>query len=176
MTRFHTDQEQFWAGDFGDSYVERNKSNKLLASNINFFAKALKSADKFEKCIEFGANIGMNIQALKKLFPDLEYYAIEINKKASKVLSNIISSENIFENSILNIFYKNFSLKEVAKVIKRRFKILFNLNIDIEIEKLTNKKKFLISKDPNVKLTPTDEKIYFEIDQILMNLKKKFNK
>ena len=102
LTRFHTDQEQFWAGDFGDYYVERNKSKQLLASNINFFTKALKSADSFEKCIEFGANIGMNIQALKKLFPDLDYYAIEINKKASKVLSNIISSENIFENSIFN--------------------------------------------------------------------------
>ena len=82
MKKIHTDQEKFWAGDFGDSYVERNKSDKLLASNLNFFSKALNSAGSLEKCIEFGANIGMNIKAHKKLFPDLEFSAVEINKKA----------------------------------------------------------------------------------------------
>ncbi len=102
MKKFHSDQEQFWAGDFGDSYAERNKSDKLLASNIKFFCKALNSAGSLEKCIEFGANIGMNIKAIKKIFPDLEFSAVEINKKASKILSNVIPNENIFETSIVN--------------------------------------------------------------------------
>ena len=102
MKKIHTDQEKFWAGDFGDSYVERNKSDKLLASNLNFFSKALNSAGSLEKCIEFGANIGMNIKALKKLFPDLEFSAVEINKKASEILSNVIPKENIYETSIVD--------------------------------------------------------------------------
>ena len=38
---FTTDQEEFWAGVFGDEYIERNKGGTLLASNLNFFSKIL---------------------------------------------------------------------------------------------------------------------------------------
>ena len=55
-----TDQEEFWAGNFGDEYIERNKSKELLASNLNFFSKALKNANKPKSCIEFGSNVGMS--------------------------------------------------------------------------------------------------------------------
>ena len=69
---FDTDQEKFWAGDFGNQYVERNKSDKFLASNLNFFSDALKATNSLENCIEFGANIGMNIKALKVYFPSVK--------------------------------------------------------------------------------------------------------
>lgn len=39
--RFTTDQEGFWAGSFGDEYIARNKGDQLLASNLNFFSRAL---------------------------------------------------------------------------------------------------------------------------------------
>ena len=99
---FRTDQEGFWAGEFGNQYVERNKSDNLIPSNVNFFSKALKSINSIESCIEFGANIGLNLKALKILYPDLIFNAVEINKKASKILSEVIPKENIIENSILN--------------------------------------------------------------------------
>ncbi len=38
---YKTEQEAFWAGTFGNEYIERNKSDELLASNLNFFSKAL---------------------------------------------------------------------------------------------------------------------------------------
>ena len=41
---FKTEQEAFWAGDFGNSYIERNQGDALLASNIDFFSKSLKCA------------------------------------------------------------------------------------------------------------------------------------
>lgn len=56
---FITDQEAFWAGEFGTDYIDRNKGDQLLASNINFFSKALSHADNNNSIIEFGANIGM---------------------------------------------------------------------------------------------------------------------
>ena len=58
MDNFSTDQEKFWAGDFGDNYVERNQGEKFIASNLNFFSQALQRTHNFENCIEFGANIG----------------------------------------------------------------------------------------------------------------------
>ena len=41
-----TPQEEFWAGEFGESYIGRNDSQDLLASNLTFFANALKHATK----------------------------------------------------------------------------------------------------------------------------------
>ena len=102
MNPYKTDQENFWAGSFGDNYISRNKSNELLASNLDFFSKALKTTDKISECIEFGANIGMNLKALKLLYPEMEQYGIEINSKASEILLDTIPKENIFNESILD--------------------------------------------------------------------------
>ena len=99
---FKTEQEEFWAGDFGTEYIDRNKGDKLLASNLNFFSKALARATNINSCIEFGANIGMNLRALKLLHPQLNLNAIEINQQAAKRLSEIINKENVFTGSIFN--------------------------------------------------------------------------
>ena len=99
---FETEQEEFWAGKFGDEYINRNKSDKLLASNLNFFTKALARATNLKTCIEFGANIGMNLRALKLLHPELKMNAIEINQQAAEQLSNVISDESIFTGSIFD--------------------------------------------------------------------------
>ena len=32
---FKTEQEKFWAGDFGNQYIGRNNSAQLLGSNLN---------------------------------------------------------------------------------------------------------------------------------------------
>ena len=97
---FKTDQETFWASDFGDQYIDRNKSSQLLASNLNFFSKALKQAAKPKSLIEFGANIGMNLKAAQLLFPGIHTQGIEINKQAASILSELIGAENVFNGSI----------------------------------------------------------------------------
>jgi len=83
---FKTEQEAFWAGDFGTEYIQRNQGDALLASNLDFFAKALRQARGIRSCIEFGANIGMNLKALKLLHPGIDAHAIEINAEAAKQL------------------------------------------------------------------------------------------
>lgn len=82
-TIYKTEQEDFWAGDFGTEYIDRNKSDQYLASNIHFFSKALKQAVQIESLLEFGANVGMNLKAIRLLFPDLNINAIEINENAA---------------------------------------------------------------------------------------------
>jgi len=69
MTQYKTEQEAFWAGEFGTEYIQRNQGDQLLASNLAFFAKALSRAQGVDSCIEFGANIGMNLRALRLLHP-----------------------------------------------------------------------------------------------------------
>ncbi len=75
---YKTEQERFWAGSFGSQYSERNQGDDLLASNLSLFSQALHKIQPIENMIEFGANIGMNLKALKLLFPNTNQYAIEI--------------------------------------------------------------------------------------------------
>mgnify|MGYP001453239467 CR=1 FL=1 len=101
MSHFSTEQEEFWAGQFGSEYIGRNQGDELIASNINFFSKALRNAQGMQSCIEFGPNIGMNLRALKLLYPGLQLYGIEINPDAVKYLAKVIPPEHIYHKSIL---------------------------------------------------------------------------
>lgn len=81
------EQEDFWSGSFGTEYISRNKSSDFLASNTYFFANALKRIPrKPQSLMEIGANIGMNVDALRNLFPNLKISAIEINEDAVRTL------------------------------------------------------------------------------------------
>jgi len=99
---FKTEQEMFWAGTFGTEYIQRNQGDALLASNLDFFAKALRAARGVNTCIEFGANIGMNLKALKLLHPPLEQHGIEINVDAAKELAQVIPAQHVYQSSILD--------------------------------------------------------------------------
>lgn len=101
-TSYRTEQENFWAGEFGTEYIQRNQGTQLLASNLAFFSKALRSTINLHRCIEFGANIGMNLLALKMLYPGLEMHGIEINETAATELRNLIPLDNVYHESILN--------------------------------------------------------------------------
>jgi pseudaminic acid biosynthesis-associated methylase len=100
--KFVTEQEAFWAGEFGTAYIQRNQGDALLASNLDFFAKALRSARGVKSCIEFGANIGMNLKALKLLHPTQEQHGIEINQDAARELAQVIPPGNVHQSSILD--------------------------------------------------------------------------
>lgn len=100
MKKYKTDQEAFWAGEFGNDYINRNKSAKLLSSNISFFSTILKKTVGIHSILEFGANIGMNIKALQVLLPETDFDAIEINEKAVEEL-NLINNLTVHHQSIL---------------------------------------------------------------------------
>lgn len=99
---YKTDQETFWAGEFGDDYIGRNASDQLLASNLSFFSGALRSAGAIRSCVEFGANIGMNLRALKLLYPAMAQEGIEINATAAAELAQLIGDKQVFNGSIFD--------------------------------------------------------------------------
>lgn len=84
--KFKTSQELFWAGEFGDEYVLRNQGDALRASNIALFSAILASTTSIRSLIEYGANIGVNLIALRHLLPVVELAAVEINKNAVEQL------------------------------------------------------------------------------------------
>jgi pseudaminic acid biosynthesis-associated methylase len=95
-----TAQEEFWAGEFGTAYSTRNAGDQLLASNVRFFARALRAAGPIASCLELGANIGVNLRALRLLYPRIAARAVEINPAAARELGSVIGPDNVFTGSI----------------------------------------------------------------------------
>lgn len=89
MTDFKTPQEQFWAGSFGDAYTDRNAGPHLVASNLALFGRVLTRTSGLKSLVEFGANRGLNLVALKQLLPASSFTAIEINGKAVEELEKL---------------------------------------------------------------------------------------
>jgi len=104
---YTTEQEEFWAGSFGNDYIQRNKSDEYLASNLNFFSKIFRNIERPQSIIEFGANIGMNLKAIRLLFPGINMFGIEINTVAAEELSKLIGKENVFNGSIFDFDSNN---------------------------------------------------------------------
>lgn len=82
---YRTEQEHFWAGKFGSDYIERNRGEAIVASNLAFFSRALRQARGIDSCLEFGANIGLNLRAIRQLLPGASLSAIEINPDAAQL-------------------------------------------------------------------------------------------
>ena len=98
-----TEQEEFWQGNFGDEYINRNQSDILLASNTSFFSKVFNRTGKIDSIMEFGCNIGMNLKAIRALLPESNLSGIEINKRAVDDLNKWEGKAHVIEGSILDI-------------------------------------------------------------------------
>ena len=97
-----TEQEQFWAGEFGSEYISRNNDASIVQCNQLLFSKIFKRP--MSSLIEFGANIGLNLKALQSLFPQADLAAIEINAHAAAKLKE--QNFEVFQESILEFEIK----------------------------------------------------------------------
>lgn len=139
---FQNEQEEFWSGEFGSSYTQRNNSPKLLASNIRLFGEVLRSCRGVENVFEVGANRGINLSAIKTLLPSVKCSGLEINHDAVEELKSVIDEKNIYHGSVLDF---NPPRKYDLVLIKG---VLIHLNpnclttVYAKLEQLT--KKYLI--------------------------------
>ena len=73
------EQELFWEGNFGNKYIKRNfQSNRIFTIGKNL----LRNKILIDNTLELGANVGLNLDAIKKIYPKVKTYGVEINKKA----------------------------------------------------------------------------------------------
>lgn len=93
----------FWRGDFGDRYSERCAGDQLIKNNEALFRKALLPMFYTTpmRVIEFGANIGLNIHALRRIAPfsTCEFSAVEPNEKAADELRKI-EGVNVYQTAM----------------------------------------------------------------------------
>ncbi len=98
---FKTPQEEFWAGQFGNEYVERNIGEKLLAGKLGIWASLLKSAHGVSSVCEFGCNTGLNLKALSFINPSLCLRGFDINATAVKRAA-AAGFEKVIQQSIID--------------------------------------------------------------------------
>ena len=96
--KFKTEQEKFWAGEFGNEYLL--KWAKFLASNLHFFSKAFNQLGSPNSLIEFGANVEWIWERLSYYF-NIELSGVEINKTASEELVDFLE-EKMYSSSIFD--------------------------------------------------------------------------
>lgn len=99
--KYKTEQEVFWTGEFGNNYIDRNSGKHLEASNLALFSEILSNAEGIGSVIEFGANIGLNLNAIGALLPNAELSAIEINNRAVETLRKA-NQIKVYHTSILD--------------------------------------------------------------------------
>jgi pseudaminic acid biosynthesis-associated methylase len=81
---YKTEQEIFWAGEFGDDYITRNQGEQPINANVVLFGQILKAAPNIKSFVELGCNIGLNLQALNRINEHFELCGYEINKIAAQ--------------------------------------------------------------------------------------------
>lgn len=90
-----TDQEAFWAGAFGSDYAARNDGAALLAAKTALLARILARTRGVGSVLEVGANIGLNLRALRTLLPAARLTGVEINAAAHARLATVPGVEAV---------------------------------------------------------------------------------
>jgi pseudaminic acid biosynthesis-associated methylase len=98
---FKTEQEQFWAGDFGLEYQKRCQGERLISSNVALFSRILGAAPGVKSVLELGCNIGNNLVALNRINCELELAAYEINETAA-ARARELKVANVVCDTVLN--------------------------------------------------------------------------
>jgi spore coat polysaccharide biosynthesis protein SpsF len=101
MATYKTKQEEFWAESFGNEYIDRNKDAALVGKVLPFWSDILRRTGGLSTILELGANIGLNLRAIKLLSPGVGIDAVEINEEAVKTLADW-GGCGVFHESILD--------------------------------------------------------------------------
>lgn len=75
--------EQLWGGQFGDSYVDRNKT---VGDHRESFWKDLLTEFPSQSVLEVGCNLGANLRWIASALPPQNVYGVDINLKALREL------------------------------------------------------------------------------------------
>ena len=155
LRKFRKNKKMFTILRLGNVFGFKKYSNlnELSKNIIHDFCKSAISREKITV---------KNAQIQRQFIPSQIFVQI-INKTINKKILN---------NSIINVGYKFFNLKEISLIIQERYEKIFNSNIKVVLNNFKEKIKNLINLNKNYKFKFDINKIYSEIDQVLHNMKR----
>lgn len=74
-----SDTIQFWAGEFGTSYLARNRVE--WQARLPFWESAMDYTQA-QSVLEVGCNAGWNLRAIQQVRPSAELYGVDVNAAA----------------------------------------------------------------------------------------------
>ncbi|HEX6334316.1 MAG TPA: pseudaminic acid biosynthesis-associated methylase, partial [Flavisolibacter sp.] len=116
MTQIKTKQEEFWSGEFGKEYSDRNKwtieeydqfyvsewGTSRTQMNLEFIGNLPRDI----RILEVGCNIGMQLRLLQQMgFTNL--YGIELQSYAVEKAKSLTSNINIIQGSGFDIPFRD---------------------------------------------------------------------
>ena len=128
--KFITEQEIFWSKKFGDSYTKRNANSNIRVNIIG--RDLLKNNLKINSALEFGSNVGYNLDVLKIIFPNIKIYGVEINKKAYLICKkkHICYHKSILDFKIEKkfdiVFTSGVLIHQNPKYLKKIYSKIYN--------------------------------------------------
>lgn len=99
---FNNDQEKFWAQDYAQDYIVRNRSfdhDKGAQAWAAMLAKAERPVRNFLEC---GCNIGRNLNQLAQVLPEAQASVIEISAPAFEFVTREHEFGHAFNGAILD--------------------------------------------------------------------------
>jgi pseudaminic acid biosynthesis-associated methylase len=167
-----TYQSALWRGDFGDEYISRNPTSaKNVQAAGMLWAQILRrlQGDPPRSILEVGANIGINLCALRAL-TDAQLFAIEPNSNARRrlaetslipathILDGVASSIGLPDRSIDLVFTRGVlihihpdellaSCREIHRVARRYIVSIEYFSANAEELTYRNKANALFKRD-----------------------------
>ena len=102
-------QIEAWEGELGNAYIERN-GDKTIQSRIAMWRRILRDITP-ETILEVGANIGLNIRALRKV-TEAKLLAVEPNNAARRVLKTV--TDDAYDGTADKLWLANDTVNLVA--------------------------------------------------------------
>jgi pseudaminic acid biosynthesis-associated methylase len=98
-----SDPISHWRGQFGDSYANRNAIDSATIQEAeNVFSRILGGIEQPHRVLEVGANVGINLTALRTILPAARLSAVEPNRAACDQL-RAIGIDDVFESDSYRI-------------------------------------------------------------------------
>ena len=92
--------EELWAGDFGNAYVERNRTT---AHGRSRFWRERVGTIEVASVLEVGCNLGGNLQPLAELLPAARLAGIDVNETALRAARKAVPDADLRQGSAYEI-------------------------------------------------------------------------
>ena len=99
------EQQQFWANEYAQEYIEKNKSFDQELGKKGW-SIMLKEASHVNSILECGCNIGRNLQFINDILPQVKISIIEISKTDFDFVNGHYKVDQKFNGSILQSNFK----------------------------------------------------------------------
>lgn len=105
-------QTDFWRSQAGNDYITRNSPTPAqLSGRVKMWDEILDKMVAPYTVLEVGANVGVNLNVMKRILPPcVHYYALEPNKKACEILQAEAIAHVIINGDASDINLKDGSI------------------------------------------------------------------